>query len=61
MLLAVPAVDEVRVWFPDVVDELVTQGKLRHVIQEKRQSLVLPSLPEIHLHGVGLTPTETIE
>lgn len=54
VLFAVPAVDEVAVGLPDVVDELVAEGELCDVGQVEGQSLVLPALTEIHLHGVRL-------
>lgn len=52
--LAVPAVDEVAVGLPDVVDEFVAEGEACYVGQVERQPLVLPALSEVHLHGVGL-------
>ena len=52
MQLGASAVEEVGGRLPDVVHETVAERELRHVGHVVLQSVVPPSLPEVHLHGV---------
>lgn len=37
-----------------MVEKIVTQSDLRNVLHVEFQSLIIPSLAEITLHGIGL-------
>lgn len=48
------AVEKVGGWLPDVVHEPVAKSELCDVWKVKLQAVILPPLPEVNLHGVGL-------